>query len=65
MSLEEQYAATLIAEAMHEAEENSTPDKARQERKDTGAAMVEAEAAYNADKTIHEYGKKVAGLLRA
>ena len=68
----EQDAAALIAEAMHEAEDDSKKkfythrvDKARQERKDTGSAMVEAEAAFAENKTVYAYGKKVAGLLKA
>lgn len=72
LTIEEQDAATLIAEAMHEAEDESKrkfythrADKARQERKDTGAAMVEAETAFAADKVMYAYGKKVAGLIKA
>lgn len=72
LPLAEQDAAALITEAMHEAEEDSKRkfythrvDKARQERKDTGTAMLEAEAAFAADKAAYAYGKKVAGLLKA
>lgn len=68
----EQDASTLIAEAMQEAEDDSKKkfythrvDKARRERKDTGTAMLEAEAAFASDKTTYSYGKKVAGLIKA
>jgi energy-coupling factor transporter ATP-binding protein EcfA2 len=71
LPLAEQDAVTLIDEAMLEAEEVSKKkfythrvDKAKQDRKDTGAAMVEAESAFGANKTIYAYGKKVAGLLK-
>ncbi len=70
--LEEQDAATLIAEATCEAEDDSKRkfyahrvDKARRERKDTGFAMIEAETAFAANKAVFAYGKKVAGLLKA
>ena len=72
LPLAEQDAVTLIAESMHEAEEESKKkfythrvDKARQERKDAGAAMLEAETAFAADETVFAYEKKVAGLLKA
>lgn len=72
LPLAEQDAATLIGEAMCEAEEVSKKkfythrvDKAKQDRADTGVAMVEAESAFGANKTIYAYGKKVAGLIKA
>lgn len=61
----EEDASTLIAEAMQEAEDDSKRkfythrvDKAKRERKDTGAAMLEAEEAFASDKTTYSYGKK-------
>ncbi len=68
----EQDASTLIAEAMQGTEDDSKKkfythrvDKAKRERKDTGTAMLEAEAAFASDKTTYSYGKKVAGLVKA
>ena len=72
LDIVEQDASTLITEAMQEAEDDSKKkfythrvDKAKRERKDTGAAMLEAEEAFASDKTTYSYGKKVAGLVRA
>lgn len=72
LTLAEQEAAVLIAEAMNEAEEDSKQKfynhrmtKANRERQDTGRAMLQAEAAFAADRMVFAYGKKVAGLLKA
>lgn len=72
VSLEEDDAVGLIEEAIHDAEEDSKRkfythrvDKARQERKDTGEAMIKAEEAFAADKIAFAYGKKVAGLVKS
>lgn len=72
ITLAEQDAATLITEAMSEAEEDSKKKfyahritKATRERQDTGQAMIQAETAFSANRTVFAYGKKVAGLLKA
>lgn len=72
ITLIEPDAATLIAKAIAEAEEESKrkfyahrTDIANRKRTDTGAAMVKAEAAFAADKKTYSYGKKVAGLLKS
>ena len=72
LDISEEDAATLIAEAMLEAEAESKRkfyahrvEKANKDRKDPGAAMTEAETAFAADKIVYVYGKKVAGLLKA
>lgn len=72
ITLTEQDAATLITEAMSEAEEDSKKKfyahritKATRERQDTGQAMIQAETAFSANRTVFAYGKKVAGLLKA
>ncbi len=72
LDLIEQDAATLISEAMQEAEADSKKkfythrvDKAKRERRDAGAAMLEAEQAFAANKITYSYGKKVAGLVKA
>ena len=70
--LAEQDAIALISEAMAEVEEESKKkfyahrvDIAKRERKDTGHAMVAAEAAFSKNKAVYAYGKRVAGLLKA
>lgn len=72
LQLAERDAIALISEAMAEAEDESKRkfyahrvEMARQGRKDTGDAMIVAEAAFSEDKTAYAYGKKVAGLLKA
>lgn len=72
LNIVEQDATMLIAEAMQEAEEDSKRkfythrvNKANRERKDAGAAMIEAEKAFASNKTTYSYGKKVAGLVKA
>ena len=72
LDLVEHDAIALITEAMQEAENDSKKkfythrvDKAKRERKDTGDAMLEAEKAFDSDKTTYSYGKKVAGLLKS
>lgn len=65
-------AANLVEEAIQDAESTSKQkfythrvDKARQERKDAGSAMVAAEKAFSSDRITYSYGKKVAGLVKA
>lgn len=70
LSLAEQDAATLISEAMDEAETESKKKfyahrVALARSGDSGAAMIAAERAFSEDKVAYAYGKKVAGLVKA
>lgn len=70
LSLAEQDAATLISEAMDEAETESKKKfyahrVALARFDDPGTAMIAAERAFSEDKFAYAYGKKVAGLVKA